>query len=186
MAATTLTQPATDARPVGPAPQIASGTSGLRRPVILALDLGQTTGMALRLPDGMIVSGTVEFRPSRYEGGGIAYVRFRGWLDKVHATNRLDLVVFEEVRRHLGTAAAHAYGGWLAILTSWCEQHDVPYQGVPVGTIKRFITGKGNAPKKAVIAAVKALGFDPEDDNEADAIAILRWAIAEDLAGGVR
>jgi hypothetical protein len=48
---------------------------------------------------------------------------------------------------------------------------------VPVGTIKRHIAGKGNADKAAVIAAVKALGFDPQDDNEADALALLDWAI---------
>jgi len=60
----------------------------------------------------------------------------------------------------------------------------VPYQGVPVGTIKRFIAGKGNADKAAVIAAVRGRGFQPADDNEADAIAILLWAIETD--GGVR
>ena len=49
---------------------------------------------------------------------------------------------------------------------------------VPVGTIKRHVTGKGNADKQAVIAAVKALGFNPADDNEADALALLNWAIA--------
>jgi Holliday junction resolvasome RuvABC endonuclease subunit len=54
---------------------------------------------------------------------------------------------------------------------------------VPVGTIKRFITGKGNADKAAVMAAVCAEGFAPADDNEADAIAILLWAI--ETNGGV-
>ena len=44
---------------------------------------------------------------------------------------------------------------------------------MPVGTIKRFISGAGNASKDAVIAAVKARGYAPADDNEADAIAIL-------------
>jgi hypothetical protein len=34
-----------------------------------------------------------------------------------------------------------------------------------------------------VIAAVKALGFDPADDNEADALALLHWAIAQGLGG---
>jgi Holliday junction resolvasome RuvABC endonuclease subunit len=42
---------------------------------------------------------------------------------------------------------------------------------------------KGNADKAAVIAAVKALGFDPADDNEADALALLHWAIAQGLGG---
>ena len=54
----------------------------------------------------------------------------------------------------------------------------IPYQGVPVGTIKRHVTGKGNADKQAVIDAVRRLGFAPADDNEADALALLHWAIA--------
>ena len=32
---------------------------------------------------------------------------------------------------------------------------------------------KGNAPKRVVVAAIQACGFDPVDDNEADAIATL-------------
>ena len=47
---------------------------------ILALDLGTTTGWALSPPGGPIASGTVSFRPSRYDGGGMRYLRFRNWL----------------------------------------------------------------------------------------------------------
>ncbi len=93
-------------------------------------------------------------------------------------------VYFEEVRRHVGTDAAHLYGGFLATLTAWREQRGVAYEGVPVGTIKRHVTGKGNADKAAVMAAVRARGFVPADDNEADAIATLLWAI--EAQGGVR
>ena len=46
------------------------------------------------------------------------------------------------------------------------------------------IAGKGNADKAAVIAAVRERGFSPADDNEADAIAILLWAI--ETRGGTR
>jgi hypothetical protein len=56
-------------------------------------------------------------------------------------------------------------------------QQDRVRRGVPVGTIKRHATGNGNANKQAVIAAVRALGFDPADDNEADALALLHWAL---------
>lgn len=66
------------------------------------------------------------------------------------------------------------HGGLLATLTAWCEQRSIAYQGVPVGTIERHATGKGNADKAAVIAAVRARGYGPADDNEADAIAILQ------------
>jgi Holliday junction resolvasome RuvABC endonuclease subunit len=68
-------------------------------------------------------------------------------------------------------------GRYLAHLTAWAEMFKIPYRGVPVGTIKRHVTGRGNADKDAVIAAVCALGFDPADDNEADALALLDWAL---------
>lgn len=82
-------------------------------------------------------------------------------------------VWFEEVRRHEGVDAAHVYGGLMATLTAWCEEYTIPYSGIGVGVIKKHITGKGNANKEAVITAIKAKGFEPADDNEADALAIL-------------
>jgi Holliday junction resolvasome RuvABC endonuclease subunit len=152
-------------------------------PIVLALDLGTSTGWALRNSDGSITSGTAQFKPGRFEGGGMRYLRFKHWLTEIkNVTAEISAVYFEEVRRHAGVDAAHAYGGFLAHLTAWCEHHEIPYEGVPVGTIKRFITGKGNADKEAVIAAVKQRGHAPEDDNEADAIALLLWAISQ---GGV-
>ena len=155
------------------------------RSTLLALDLATITGWALRTGAGAIVSGTVSFRPSRYDGGGIRYLRFRAWLDSVaNDAGGIGVIHYEEIRRHLGTDAAHVFGGLLATLTAWCEQRGIAYQGVPVGTIKRFIAGKGNADKDAVIAAIRARGFAPADDNEADALAILLWAI--ETSGGVR
>ena len=151
---------------------------------VLALDLGTCTGWALQDRGGRICSGSQPFRPQRYEGGGMRFLRFQRWLTELSraaapsAGLAIDQVVFEEVRRHAGVDAAHAYGGFLGQLGSFCEHHHIPYQGVPVGTIKRFITGKGNASKAEVITAIRALGHCPVDDNEADALALLHWAIA--------
>jgi hypothetical protein len=121
---------------------------------MLALDLGTTTGWALSSRDGHITSGSESFKPGRFEGGGMRYLRFKRWLTEVkQCADSIDAVYFEEVRRHAGVDAAHAYGGFLAHLTAWCEHHQIPYQGVPVGTIKKHATGKGNAGKAAMIAA---------------------------------
>ncbi len=146
---------------------------------ILALDLGTTTGWALAQHDGSINSGSQSFKPQRFEGGGMRYLRFKHWLTEIKQScdNGIDAIYFEEVRRHAGVDAAHAYGGFLATLTAWCEHHKIPYQGVPVGTIKKHATGKGNASKEDMIAAAQARGAAPADDNEADAIALLYWAI---------
>ena len=56
---------------------------------------------------------------------------------------------------------------------------------VPARVIAQPFTGQtwiGVA--AAVIAAVRARGFNPADDNEADALAILLWAT--ETQGGVR
>jgi Holliday junction resolvasome RuvABC endonuclease subunit len=144
---------------------------------MLALDLGTTTGWAMVGPEFPITSGTVSFKNSRFEGGGMRFLKFTRFLDEIHHLTKINQVYFEEVRRHLGVDAAHAYGGFLAHLTAWCEQNKIPYQGVPVGTIKKHATGKGNANKKLMIESVKARGHTPADDNEADAIALLYWAM---------
>ena len=160
-----------------------SGSDSL--PAILALDLGTTTGWAVRTFDGQIASGTVCFRPGRFDGGGMRYLRFTNWLIEIdRLSGPIGAIYFEEVRRHAGTDAAHIYGGLMATLTSWAELRGVPYAGVPVGTIKRHATGSGNAPKQAMIAAARARGYSPADDNEADALAILHWAL--ETRGGVR
>ncbi len=152
---------------------------------LLALDLGTTTGWAMHGADGLITSGTVSFRPGRFDGGGMRYLRFSNWLAELdRLSGPIAAIWFEEVRRHAGTDAAHVYGGLMATLTAWAEMRGVPYEGVPVGTIKRFATGKGNANKEAMIASARSRGFSSADDNEADAIAILFWAL--ETKGGMQ
>ena len=100
-------------------------------------------------------------RPGRFDGGGMRYLRFTNWLTEIdRLSGPISAIWFEEVRRHAGTDAAHVYGGLMATLTAWAELRGIPYEGVPVGTIKRHATGKGNAPKDAMIAAARA---DPAD-----------------------
>ena len=149
---------------------------------ILALDLGTHTGWALHQRDGTITSGTEHFSPQRFEGGGMRFLRFKRWLNELRShSGEINAVFFEEVRRHAGVDAAHAYGGFMSHLTAWCEQNSIPYQGVPVGTIKKHATGKGNASKDEMVAAAMRRGFNPADDNEADALAILQWAMEGEL-----
>ncbi len=150
--------------------------------VMLALDLGTTTGWALRDRERQISHGYTSFRPNRFEGGGMRFLRFKRWLTEIKAiTGDIHAVYFEEVRRHAGVDAAHIYGGLMATLTAWCEHHDIPYQGVPVGTIKKHATGKGNAGKDEVIAAMQVKGHPVTDDNEADALALLHWAMDQEV-----
>lgn len=145
---------------------------------MLALDLGTTAGWALRSADGLVTSGSVWFRPSRYEGGGMRYARLRAWLERLAAdAGPIGAIYFEEVRPHVGTD-----GERLRRLARDADRmgrdrrRALPGRS-PSASIKRHATGKGNAAKESVMAAARARGFGPADDNDADAIAILLWAI---------
>jgi hypothetical protein len=172
--------------PLAPASLIpAHPDPNLLRSPWLALDLGQQTGWALRQASGLITNGCHGFKPGRFEGGGMPLLRFAAWLEELHrSTGPIAQVYFEEVRAHKGTAAAHTYGAFLGQLAAWCEQRGIAYQGVPVGTIKKHATGQGNASKDQVMAAMRALGFDPADHNAADALALLQWALSQPGLGG--
>ncbi len=150
---------------------------------ILALDLGTMTGWALFNPPGTTLSGRWDLKPRRFDGGGMRFVRFRGNLDDLAETVNIRQVCFEEVRRHAATDAAHVYGGLMATLTAWCEERSIPYEGVPVGTIKKSWTGNGAAKKDAMIAEARKRGYEVIDDNEADALAILDLKLKE-MRGG--
>lgn len=142
---------------------------------ILALDLGTQTGWAVQVTAG-IFSGSQSFKATRFEGAGMRFLKMAKWLDQFQG---VQLVLYEEVRRHIGTDAAHAYGGFLATLQGWCEANGIPYQGITVQAIKKFATGKGNAKKDVMILAAQEMGYSPSDDNEADALLLLHLGIKE-------
>jgi len=107
------------------------------------------------------------------------YLRFRKYLTEVIDSTVPTAVFYEEVRRHMGVDASHVYGGIVAILAEVCESRGIPYEAIPVGTIKKFATGKGNASKEAMMSAAadRWPGWTG-DDNEADA----RWIAATGIA----
>lgn len=148
--------------------------------MIGAFDLGTKCGWACGAAQGaLILSGTLDLSQRRFDGGGMRFVRFGDRLRELHDANKFTRIYYEEVRRHLGTDAAHIYGGLQAVLTAFCEREKVPYEGVPVQSIKKHATGKGNADKAAMLAAVRSWGYTPCDDNEADAIALLSLKLEE-------
>ena len=148
---------------------------------VLAFDLGTTTGWAVLDDQGNRVdSGVLKLAGRRHEGGGMRYVRFRASLRELLTIAEPAVVAYEEVRRHMGTDAAHVYGGLLATLQAELEERSVPYLGLPVSTVKKLATGKGNAGKDMMIeAAQRRWKHEPVDDNEADALWVAAAAQVE-------
>jgi Holliday junction resolvasome RuvABC endonuclease subunit len=141
----------------------------------LGIDPGTTTGWAVRYADGRVQSGTWNLKGGRFEGGGMRFVRIDSYIRELHGHAPISRVFFEEVRRHMGVDAAHVYGGIVGVLTAFCERENIPYLGIPVATIKKVATGKGNADKASMLSAATKRWPDQniEDDNQADALWIL-------------
>lgn len=148
---------------------------------VLALDLGTQCGWAVVTRDGAFRSGSDRFDPKRCGGPGKRWLAFREFLTaRAREAGGIQAVYYEDVKNHAGVIAAHVYGGFLAILESWCAANNIPLYGVGVGTIKKHATGKGNATKDQMIAAAKALGVAVIDDNQADAVALLAYALEQE------
>ncbi|WP_081760432.1 hypothetical protein [Bordetella petrii] len=149
---------------------------------ILALDLGTKLGWALHTRDGQVTHGTESFAPRKSWSPGQRWQRYRTFLHEVVVGKNVHVIAYEDVKRHAGTDAAHAYGAFLALTELVADSHRVRLVPVGVGTIKKHWTGKGNADKAAMLAQARARGFRPDTDNDADALAILDWAVAQERA----
>ena len=150
----------------------------MRQVTILALDLGTTTGYAIG--GEAIQSGTMRWaKRGAAEDAGARFRRFSAWLRETITENGVSRVVYEDVRRHNATVAAHIYGGFKYALAAICGELGVEYEGVGVGVIKKHATERGNASKLEMLAAANARGWQPADDNEADALWLLDYVLQE-------
>ena len=168
---------------------------------VIAIDPGTSCGYAYT-DDGKVhvgFSGVWNLKPDRHSGSGMRYLRVRRYLSEMLDGIEPDQVAvfYEEVRRHAGTDAAHIYEGIVATITAVCEERGITqYQGIPVGTIKKRATGRGNANKQAMIEAANeqfgmvaaphegGTGYVVEikDDIQADALHLLVCGL-EELGG---
>ena len=150
---------------------------------VIGLDLGTKTGYAWST-DGKVrsmYSGVSDFSPRRHEGGGMRFLRFRRFLVELVDEPEGVVIFFEEVaaRAHRSGNAAHIYGGFLGVLSEFCEGHSIPFRGLPIGTIKKHATGSGNAGKPAMLArACTAFGHTDSEDA-ADALWTLSLGLKE-------
>ena len=149
---------------------------------ILAIDPGSRCGWALSEAGTVVtaLSGVWDLSTRRHEGAGMRMVHLERNLQQFQPWP--ELVVYEEVAAHKGVSAAHVYGAIVGIVQLWCETRSIPYCGVPVGTLKKHATGKGNSDKDAmVLACAKRFVIQPAtlDHNRADALWLLDYALTE-------
>jgi len=144
---------------------------------ILGFDPGTHCGWCVMEDGRYIASGVVELASKGEFREGMRYVLCEASIEKLIAEHAPDLLAFEDVRRHVGTDAAHVYGGIVAIMMKLGATSSIPWIKIPVKMAKKFLSGNGNAKKEAMILAASSL-VDKQitNDNEADAIGICHTA----------
>ena len=127
--------------------------------MILALDIGTNLGV--------YVEGNA---PQTISLGKGDERFFNFW--KFLKENRFhyDVIVYEQAAFQQGNAIP-IYHGLIGVLKAFSLYKSIPLQGIPVGTIKKTFTGKGNANKKDMMQRCDELGITYDSDNAADAYA---------------
>jgi len=149
---------------------------------ILALDTGLKTGFAT-LINGQIETGVQDFSKRRGESNGLMFMRFNAWLEEIHQLSmiKIDLIVFERAH-HRGGYATEIGVGLTSRVQEFAVRIGAEYMAVHANTLKKFITGNGKAGKEAMMAWFEMkTGRKPESDDEADALALLYFALHETM-----
>ena len=142
---------------------------------ILALDIATKTGWAM-CDDGKYGYGVFvcecEIRGAKYDMFMVKLLK----LFKSFNSYKPDIIVFEKAFQK-SQKSTELYHGFLAMLEYRAWQYGIDLMGVYATHLKKWATGNGKASKERMIAAAKLLGWDPKDDNEADALLLLEYAL---------
>lgn len=150
---------------------------------ILALDLGTQLGWSTRDVNERIRHGSISFHARKTDGPGQRWLRFADHLSCLkRELGEIHVAYYEDVKRHIGTQAAHAFGAFESHLQVFCDINRIRLESVGVGQIKKSWTGNGAAKKELMIAEAHRRGFKPVDDNAADSLAILHYAMAREVS----
>lgn len=153
--------------------------------IILALDLGATTGWAI-VSNGVQLYGEEHFRGLRPE----RFVAFHAWLDDLMNDRLFDYVIFERPFSR-GLHTTRSLWGMAGIVELLAEKHGHPCLDIVPSTLKKWATGNGRACKKdmmhaahyKIIAYHRHIDDAPLREHEADAI-ILGLYAAENIEPG--
>lgn len=141
---------------------------------ILGLDPAGRTGFCHT--DGF--RGYVDLTRTLDKHPGARLLRFEDWLQETLGAHPTELLAAEDASFGSHNPAIQAmHNQLLGVLLLVAAEHSIDVKLFFPGTIKAFFTGSGRADKSQMIRACKThYGIDVDDDNEADAIAIMELA----------
>lgn len=153
-------------------------------PLILALDLATVAGFAIGRPsDPNPRFGS--FRCARPQGSlGAVYRGLSGWLRHTLSQEQIELLVFEAPMQQsimLGrtnATTARVLIGLCAIAEEIAYGAGIDCREAAIADIRRHFIGehlRSARAKAATIEACRRIGWNPKNDNEADALALWNY-----------
>jgi Holliday junction resolvasome RuvABC endonuclease subunit len=134
----------------------------LKRTEILALDLGTKLGY--------YVGGDKKAHTKVFKAPGRMGELFK-FLLEIEKEFKIKHIVYEKAAFQQGHAIP-IYHGFVGVVKAFCETGGITHSCIPVGTLKKEFTGKGNAGKQMMMSKAEKLGMKFDDDNGADAFAL--------------
>ncbi len=151
---------------------------------ITTFDCAGNTGWATDTDPAGLLSGVQRTPLRRGESHGMRLLRYRRWVRELLELTCPTLVVYEAPSlHHLSAHAAELAYQFTGVVQEEAEAAGVAYTGVPPAQLKKWLTGRGNAPKPAMqdVIEERCPHYQREADpgaDEADALALLLWAQA--------
>jgi Holliday junction resolvasome RuvABC endonuclease subunit len=138
--------------------------------MILALDIATKTGWKTKN-----ASGTWDLKPNRGESDGMRILRFRAKVAEICELEQIKVIAYERPAgmHKASIMVASELVGALKVLAI---EKGIEVACYSATEIKKDATGKGNSGKPEMIQAAIDLGYNPKDDNEADAIHLYHLA----------
>lgn len=140
---------------------------------LLSLDVATKTGWKTAS-----ASGVWDLKPNRGESEGMRVVRFKSKVRELIMLEGITIISYERpAGMHKGSIMVASE--MIGVLKDLCIELNVDLACYSASEIKKHATGKGNANKDAMIAKAVELGFNPKDDNEADAIHLYNLSVSD-------
>lgn len=140
---------------------------------VLSLDIGTNTGWKTTTS-----SGVWNLKPNRGESEGMRVVRFKSKVRELINLEGITLVSYERPAG-MHKSSIMVASEMVGVLKDLCIELGVELACYSASEIKKFATGRGNAKKEEMIEEAKKLGYNPSDDNEADAIHLYMLTISD-------
>ena len=105
-------------------------------------------------------------------------VRFKSKVKELIEIEGINLIAYERPAgmHKLSIMVASEMVG---VLKDLCIEKGIDLACYSANEIKKFATGKGNANKELMVKKAIELGFNPKDDNEADAIHLYYLTVSD-------